>query len=139
MKWFKGNETLSHELVKEFNYLESKRCYDNIYFNLGTIVEWAKKQDEPIEVCFGYIHLAETNVAIRHCFLKQGQDIIDPTLTLQPNGFHDQTYALLRVFSVEEYLEALGIELNTDLSRFLRAEEQVFQQRLIEAGLCPIG
>ena len=140
MKWIKGNKQLSRELAKSCESLKLKHCYDNVFFNLSSIRRWEMENQNPIHICFGYISLNDdSNVAIRHCFLEQKGEIIDPTLTLQENGFNEQKYVIMKSFNIEGYLEALNEEMCTDLSRFLRSTEQLFQQELFHQGFVPIG
>ena len=140
MKWIKGNKQLSHELAQTFDSLESKRCYDNIYSNFDMIREWELETQSPINVCIGYLRLYDdSNVAIRHCFLEQEGEILDPTLTLQEDGFNEQKYIIMKSFNLREYLYAISEDIRTDLFHFLRSTEQQFQQELLEQGFVPIG
>ena len=140
MKWIKGNEQLSHELAKRFDSLESKRCYDNIFLNLKAIRQWEIQTSDPIRICFVYLRIyGDSNVAIRHCFLEQNGEVLDPTLTLQKDGFNEQMYVIMQSFSIEGYLDALNEGLNTDLIRFLEIDERRFQQDLLNCGFVPIG
>ena len=140
MKWLKGNKKLSCELAECFDSLESKRCYDNIFLSLKAIRQWEIETQNPVRICFGYLRLYDdSNLVIRHCFLEQEGEILDPTLTLQENGFNEQGYIIMQSFSIEEYLDALSEGLNTDLAHFLEVDERRFQQDLLRQGFVPIG
>lgn len=138
MQWFQANEELSQQLAQHFKELQPYNCYDNICFNLNAIKEWSKKRKHPVEICFGYLQIQPKQIAIRHCFLKEGNTIIDPTLTLCPDGFRTHLYSLMGTFSLDDYLKCLTFEFNPILSQYLSAEERMVKRQLLEAGIRPL-
>ena len=139
MKQYALNFDLSRNLYEEHKEdIKSKNCYHNIFNVLIFYPENFRRGEW--KIAYGYVKSVE-NIYCRHCFIFNGEEVIDPTVFTTNRDNKNRTYYITKVFdSAGDYLEALEAEGDYPaLQKHLRKEDKKAQEWARENGCIFIG
>lgn len=92
-----------------FNYAKRFNCSPNeCYANVCTVItELLENGELPSEINIAYGYYGDPNVVMtRHCFMINGECIIDPT-SYESACTYDYTYHIFKQYSPKEYMQYL--------------------------------
>lgn len=117
-KILKPNIDISNKFAYEFNeYIKANHCYDNIA-NIVLNFPEIEMQYPAIQVSYGGIQIFpleedKSNLYSKHIFFIYEGKAIEPTLAKHGKLKEETKLLPIVTFTIEEYLELLGNELET--------------------------
>lgn len=91
------NVEKSREIYNKYkSRLEVKMCYNNI-FKISSL-EINKFYSGEWKIAYGYMSIMDTVLYARHCFILEGNNVIDPTLFTNPHPDTNRKYLVFKIF-----------------------------------------
>lgn len=94
------NKKKSIQLKNKYSkYIRQNECYDNIY---RLYSKYVIPNRTSIKIAYGFVDSGIDHVYVHHCFLMEGDIVIDPTLAEL-----DTHYYIVKTYDASEYVEIL--------------------------------
>lgn len=137
-KYIFDYETSKAVYERNKKYVEQKMCYNNIFHVITNEMRHCKENNW--KVAYGYISIDDDNrLYARHCFLLDGNNVIDPTIIVNHEGEEThREYLVFKVFDTyKEYINAIEHEKGyyPALENTLRKQDLEFCKKGVENGL----